>query len=758
MTVFDIVQKIIDMSIEATVVILVVLLVRGLVMRRFPKKYVYLLWIIVGIRLMCPVALNSSVSLFNIDVLEHPELLLPAKEGYAELAYEYSYSVIEPDSEIEKVTTEKQTKKTKVEDEKKPVTENAKEFTLKGTVPPVDETFAKENQKAEEISKARWKLPIRIWLAGMTLLLAWNLCQTLRWKKHLRKAVKYKDNIYECDDIASPFVMGVFRPRIYIPFRLREDEREYIIKHEQYHLRRKDNIVKILAVFLTTVYWFHPLVWVSYFLMVRDMEMSCDEQVLTAMEVDVRKEYSETLLAFATNKRRFAMGILSFGESDAKRRIKHILQFKKRGKKIGVFAIVLVVIVAVVGLTDAKDASGETAVVNDNELLHYDKGQLTTEIRIKAALQETMPKEVVRELNCCRWMQISYDEDSSEYHVKNSDKEAEVTLHFDFVYDKGALEKYVSREYGFVNAMPENAITEKEALALVQKFAKEFCEKELSKEHIKPVDTLDSYESNEGQYAIFEDYTGASYVVRLDRSMVVRYESSEKKGKDDKCVQINYTRVTDAFENSHYIPEFAEQEKLQQLAKELNPLHKTTAAVHKNWLQEQELGFSLVYEDNCWSVFSGGYVKLEYGKDAGDGIVVMHLPKLCKLAENICKNQLDYEVVNLTEIENLIEAKMVYQERNGENKKICQLADAKQLADLAKMLSGGSYIQGGSACPFGEVVLTLKPQVGEDIVITIAKDDCNIFRINGVYYEWDDSNFNTKLREMFPDIPWHTVN
>lgn len=130
-----------------------------------------------------------------------------------------------------------------------------------------------------------------LWLAGIVVFFFWNVYQTLRMRSQLAKAVHYRDHIYECDNIPSPFVMGLFRPRIYIPFRLGDTERDYILAHEQYHIRRKDYLIKAVAFFLVIVYWFHPLVWISYFCMVRDMEMSCDEYVLAASDIETRRNY-----------------------------------------------------------------------------------------------------------------------------------------------------------------------------------------------------------------------------------------------------------------------------------------------------------------------------------------------------------------------------------------------------------------------------------------------------------------------------------
>ncbi len=205
-----------------------------------------------------------------------------------------------------------------------------------------------------------------VWLAGIAGFLLWNLSITFQMKRRLEKSVRYQENIYECDNIPSPFVMGILHPRIYIPFRLGEEEREYILKHEQYHIKRKDYIVKSVAFLLACIYWFHPLVWLSYFLMARDMEMSCDEYVLQNVSADIRTDYSKSLLAFAANQREIAAGWLAFGETDTRKRVKNVLYFKKHGKWISVVEILLLVITGSVCLTNAKDNGNQSAENKQN--------------------------------------------------------------------------------------------------------------------------------------------------------------------------------------------------------------------------------------------------------------------------------------------------------------------------------------------------------------------------------------------------------
>ena len=358
-------MQILNMGITASVVIVAVLLARGC-MHRLPKKYVYFMWLIVGIRLVCPIAISSPVSIFNLAG-EYGKDSFPTVE---------ELFVGEEDVMAEK---DRQMAEDMVQNKELPVPENdmvAKSDVSVEREDQIKETATLEKSKGQESlisdkefsknliqpvsedSYAYFQRVVKVvaifWVLGILLLLSWNLYLAVSMKLRLRKAVIYRDNIYECDNVSSPFVMGLLHPHIYIPFRLGEEEREYILKHEQYHIQRKDYLVKLGAFLLVAIYWFHPLVWLSYFCMVRDMEMSCDEYVLGTMDADIRGQYSMSLLGFAMNKRGLSMGVLAFGETNTRKRVRNIMNFKTYKKGIGILAALLVMAVGVVCLTNAK--------------------------------------------------------------------------------------------------------------------------------------------------------------------------------------------------------------------------------------------------------------------------------------------------------------------------------------------------------------------------------------------------------------------
>lgn len=380
MDILDIFTQILRMGSVASVVILAVFLVR-ILMRRFPRKYAYLLWLIVGIRLVCPVAVPSSLSVFNLPVTQEQNSILmkpqekssvstKPKEQNNVSAKPQQETVVGQSGETHESGTDLpepgEETSGKAADQSVDAVKPMAELPALSSAGDGQASSDKEEDTADDSSRTdvypsavRRLLPAAsyIWLVGMALLLLWNVYLMMRMKRWLGKAVLYRDNIYECDGIASPFVLGLFRPRIYIPFRLGERECMFILQHEQYHIRRRDYIIKFFAFLILAVYWFHPLVWAAYFCMIRDMEMSCDEHVLASMGEDVREEYSRTLLAFAVNRRRLSVGLPAFGETDTRRRIRHILNFHKKGKWMGILAGVIIVVAAIVCLTNKKSVA-----------------------------------------------------------------------------------------------------------------------------------------------------------------------------------------------------------------------------------------------------------------------------------------------------------------------------------------------------------------------------------------------------------------
>lgn len=341
-------------SIAVCVVILTVFAVR-LFLRRAPKKYSYILWSIVGIYLLCPIRLSSPISIYSLinnvsdTFLEHHSLPLNAKNF------------------VDK-------NKTYNEKNQKTKDSNKSKFDNVSSTNKNQKTKQNQNNTAgtENISQSLTVTTTAyIWLFGCIVLLVRNLFLIWRTKQTVLMAIRRKDNIYESECISTPFVLGIVRPKIYIPFNLSEQEREYILKHEQYHIRRKDQIIKICAYILCVIYWFQPLIWFAYFVMIRDMEMSCDEYVLKNSKSDIRAAYSTSLLKLATKTEDFNAGLPAFGESDIRKRVKNIMKFNAKKKWVSVVAAIAVVIVGVSCLTKAAvktDANKPNKIIAEKKI------------------------------------------------------------------------------------------------------------------------------------------------------------------------------------------------------------------------------------------------------------------------------------------------------------------------------------------------------------------------------------------------------
>ena len=325
-----------NMSLTASAVILAVLAAR-LLLRRAPKVFSYALWAVVLFRLLCPVSVTSAVSLMGA-------LGAPAQER------------TQRTSAVEYVPADR----------------------IRGTAPAVTQlpqtplpaetggavNAAPADTAPEAVPATSFNEPVfiltLIWLAGMALLLAYSLVSLLRLRRRLVGAVRLRDNIYLADHIPSPFVMGLIRPKIYLPSDLRETERGYILRHEQYHIRRRDHLVKFLSFLALCIHWFNPLVWAAFVLSGKDMEMSCDEAVVKALGEEIRADYSASLLSLATGRRIVAGMPLAFGEGDTGSRIRNLLNWKRpRPWGMAVCAVVCVGLIALCaanpGGTDAAD-------------------------------------------------------------------------------------------------------------------------------------------------------------------------------------------------------------------------------------------------------------------------------------------------------------------------------------------------------------------------------------------------------------------
>ncbi|MCL2820777.1 MAG: M56 family metallopeptidase [Oscillospiraceae bacterium] len=205
-----------------------------------------------------------------------------------------------------------------------------------------------------------------VWLAGAAIMFTYAMVSFAVIKRSMKKAVHVEDNIYEAGNIDSPFVLGFIKPMIYLPVNLYGNEKNYIILHEQTHIKRFDHLIKLFAYFILCMHWFNPLAWVAFILINVDMEMSCDERVLKEIGEKTKKDYSLLLLSLATKRRTINVSPLAFGESGVKERMKNILKYKEASRVVIAAAVCLLVIFSV-GFSLDKVTATTAQILSDSD-------------------------------------------------------------------------------------------------------------------------------------------------------------------------------------------------------------------------------------------------------------------------------------------------------------------------------------------------------------------------------------------------------
>lgn len=303
-----------NQSITAGYLILAVLILR-LILRKIPKNLLLWLWVPVGLRLILPVSLKSALS-----------LIPRAKPIPMDIAYSPAPAI---DSGI-------------------PVIDRAVNPVITENLTPVVTASVNPMQIVLAIIS-------NLWLAGMVVMLLYAAVSYYRLSRKCAVSMHLQGKLYLCDNIPTPFVLGIINPKIYLPSDMAPENQSYVLKHEAAHLRHRDHWWKPLGFLLLCVYWFQPLVWIAYFLFCRDLEMACDERAVAGMGEGERKAYSYALLSCAAPRRTMAMCPVAFGENSVKSRIKHVLRFKKAGFWVIAGVLVISVIVAVCFLTNPKE-------------------------------------------------------------------------------------------------------------------------------------------------------------------------------------------------------------------------------------------------------------------------------------------------------------------------------------------------------------------------------------------------------------------
>lgn len=316
-----------EVSVSAGIIITAICLLR-LFCRQIPRRFFVMLWVVVAVRLLCPFSVSTRYA------------LIPSMDGKLDTLFTSEPAAAIPNTPDLPVSVPDNPPA------QQPLSPALPADAAEDTAPFIntpDVSFV--TPAADNSSPSLVSILAFMWLGGAALLAAYLNWQYLLLKKRLSTAVMTDTRrIKETDRITSPFVLGVFRPVIYLPVNLSPQERQFVLAHEQSHIRHADHIIKFLFLAALLVHWFNPLVWLAFTLWNRDMEMTCDERVLGSFEDDVRSRYSKTLLALSVRQSGLRIS-LAFGESSVKSRITHILNFKKPAVWVTLAGMILLVLI-----------------------------------------------------------------------------------------------------------------------------------------------------------------------------------------------------------------------------------------------------------------------------------------------------------------------------------------------------------------------------------------------------------------------------
>ena len=310
--------KLVNMSISASWLVLVVLILR-LALKKAPRWINVLLWAIVAVRLLLPFSIESVLSLIPSSETINPEIVTGAVP-----------------------------------------TINTGIPAIHNVVNPViSQTFAPSPGAGANPLQLWISVLAVTWAIGAAGLLAYTVVSYWLLRRKVDTAVLLRDNIFQSENVGSPFVLGIIRPKIYLPFKIDRQDIDHVIAHERAHIRRRDHWWKPLGFLLLAVYWFNPLTWLAYVLLCRDIELACDEKVIKELGNEQRADYTQALLACSVNRRMIAACPLAFGEVGVKERVKSVMNYRKPAFWVIILAVIACIVMAVCFLTDPKNDGPE---------------------------------------------------------------------------------------------------------------------------------------------------------------------------------------------------------------------------------------------------------------------------------------------------------------------------------------------------------------------------------------------------------------
>ncbi len=695
----DIFLKLLNMSITAGWLILAVLCIR-LLFRKIPKWVNCLLWGVVAIRLICPFSIESQFS------------ILPSTEPIK------SSTVVE--GEVQNYIPSIDSRLTIVENTINPM---------------LTETFAyNESDSAASLQIVTYAAGL-VWCCGMVLLIICAMGSAVKLHKLVKEAVCVRDNIYICDVVKSPFILGIFRPRVYLSSALREREMDYILAHESAHLKRKDHWWKALGYLLLCIHWFNPLCWMAYSLLCKDIELACDEKAAKDMTFHEKKEYSKVLLSCAGQRSLIMVCPLAFGEVGVKERVKSVLNYKKPTLWIMIATIAVLVILVVcfltnptreyqiritipAGSTEAFCYSDEEISPKGNTLTFYaGEGLGDTEIAL-------LPVEV-REEN-------AYDEPA--YITPGMPVKMDV--------EKGAWFKIGVNVQNTTDESMDVYVSVKNVEVRIAS-VKEAGDSSLSTEQTPG-------EEGAAQQEYISLQAGEMPVENDTIQNIMLYEQPEA---EKVCIKVQPSMIR---ENAYYyyIPTDKDQE---WLSAQVEALDLEGQPFDRRWEGHKERGWQIIYNDMEIRVFEGGYLYYTYDDEKGMMECFIEAPKLCDYIQIMLTEKIGYQNYDVSDIKDIVSAKLDVKSTFTSGQFYSQtITDTETLQKFEEWFSNAEYMPAGTDCGNRCACLELTLANGNVVKLSMATDSCPNFSIDGVTYDYrpvSDWN-NSESYKCFNEIPW----
>ena len=371
-----IIDNLIDVNMRVIVITGIVLVLRMMFAKmNISKKYANLLWILPYLCLVLPWRAESDISLWNV---------FPQYESKCEVQSEYNAEAWDNH-----------------ESQNMPTSDNAANRNNAQLVGDIAIADTLNSEATTEPAGTAAIIILAVWLTGMAVIAAYSIISYMKLRKKVICSYCVKDNIYCTDDIETPFVFGIIRPRIYISSLIKQEDLRYVLEHEQTHILRNDHLKKMATYVISMIHWFNPMVWVAFYCFGKDMEMSCDEETVWRIGMENKQDYAHVLLNTAAGKNIFnGAGVpLAFCEGNTEGRIKNILKYRKTTGFVAILAVVGVAVLCAVLLTnpktDASSPDNTSETVSQNYSEPDDKQALSTdENEILKYVQINLPQEM----------------------------------------------------------------------------------------------------------------------------------------------------------------------------------------------------------------------------------------------------------------------------------------------------------------------------------------------------------------------------